>query len=94
MQEPSANPIQKRNLTLNKALDENKGLTQTRESKPLYKGQADNIPDFLSSQIQLVDELKKVSECLKLIRRMHHSLDDLKWSELDIVLEWHTFTID
>lgn len=65
LQEESIIPIPKRNLTLNKALDENKGLTQTRETCNLLKGEKDNVPDFLSSEIQLIDDLKKVNDSLK-----------------------------
>ena len=69
----SGKAIETRNLTLSKALDEDKGLTQTRETVLLLKNQTDNIPEYLSSEIQIIDDLKKVEDALKQIRKIKES---------------------
>jgi hypothetical protein len=48
----------------------------------------------LSSQIQLIDELKKVKESLKLIRGMEGYGEDKNWNKLDFILDWQTFSND
>jgi len=53
-----------RDLTLKKALDENKGLTESRISLSLKKGEADFIEDITSSEVKIIDDLQKVNEIL------------------------------
>lgn len=47
----------KRDLSLKKSLDQNKGLTQSRIKKCMQKGQTDFIEDITSSEIMLVDDI-------------------------------------
>jgi len=51
LKEKAGRPIEKRDLTLKKALDENKGLTESRLTSTLPKGSKDFIEDFTSSEI-------------------------------------------
>jgi hypothetical protein len=50
----------KRDLSLKKSLNENKGLTQSREHKCLESGQNTFIEDITSSEVMLVDDLTKI----------------------------------
>lgn len=59
-----------RDQSLQKALDENKGLTQSRLTKNLLKDATDFIEDFASSQVMLVDDLQKVKKILSEINKM------------------------
>ena len=56
--------------SLQKALDENKGLTQSRLTKNLLKDATDFIQDYASSQVMLVDDLQKVKKILYEINKM------------------------
>jgi hypothetical protein len=56
--------------SLQKALDENKGLTQSRLTKNLLKDATDFIQDYASSQVMLVDDLQKVKKILNEINKM------------------------
>lgn len=64
LEESSDNTCPSRDLTLKKALDENKGLTESRISLSLRKGDSDFIEDITSSEIKLIDDLQKVNEIL------------------------------
>lgn len=55
-----AEPL-KRDLSLKKSLNENKGLTQSRQHKCLEKGQKEFVEDITSSEVMIVDDLAKVS---------------------------------
>lgn len=46
-----------RDLTLKNALDESKGLTESRTSICLFKDQSDFIEDITSSEVKLIDDL-------------------------------------
>ena len=59
-----------RDQSLQKALDENKGLTQSRLTKNLLKDATDFIEDFASSQVMLVDDFQKVKKILSEINKM------------------------
>ena len=59
-----------RDQSLQKALDENKGLTQSRLTKNLLNDATDFIEDFASSQVMLVDDLQKVKKILSEINKM------------------------
>ena len=56
--------VRKRDLTLQKALDSNKGLIEQRQSKCLLKGASDFIEDVTSAQFMLIDDLDKVNRIL------------------------------
>jgi hypothetical protein len=56
--------------SLQKALDENKGLTQSRLTKNLLKDATDFIQDYASSQVMLVDDLQKVKKIFNEINKM------------------------
>ena len=53
-----------RDLTLKNALDESKGLTESRNSLCLLKDESDFIEDISSSEIKLIDDMQKVNEIL------------------------------
>lgn len=50
-----------RDLSLKKALNESKGLTESRQHKCLLKGSSDFIEDITSSQLMIVDDMQKVN---------------------------------
>ena len=52
------------------------------------------MPECLSSEIQLIDDLKKVADALKQIRRMKGAADSSKWRKLDFVLDWHSLSLE
>lgn len=58
----------KRDLSLKKSLNQEKGITQSRQHKCLEKGQSDFIEDITSSEVMLVDDLTKVNQILGEIR--------------------------
>lgn len=58
----------KRDLSLKKSLNQEKGITQSRQHKCLEKGQSDFIEDITSSEVMLVDDLSKVNQILSEIR--------------------------
>lgn len=49
-----------RDLTLKKALDESKGMTEQRRHKLLLAGESDFFEDITSSQVMIIDDLSKV----------------------------------
>jgi hypothetical protein len=58
--------------SLQKALDENKGLTQSRLTKNMLKDATDFIQDYASSQVMLVDDLQKVKKIIDEINKMNN----------------------
>jgi hypothetical protein len=66
-------PISKRDLRLNKVLDEKKGITETRKTVKMVPENilnqqyphSDFIEDITSSEVQLVDSISKVVEILE-----------------------------
>jgi hypothetical protein len=53
-----------RDLRLKKIFDSEKGLTQTRVTNCLGKGDKDFVEDIITAEIQIIDDLKKVKEVL------------------------------
>lgn len=74
--------------SLQKALDENKGLTQSRLTKNLLKDATDFIQDYASSQVMLVDDLQKVKKILYEINKMTNQPEVGKWDKLGFVHRW------
>jgi len=74
--------------SLQKALDENKGLTQSRLTKNLLKDATDFIQDYASSQVMLVDDLQKVKKILYEINKMTNQPEVGKWEKLGFVHRW------
>lgn len=75
--------IVKRDLRLNKKLDESKGLTETRSNKTMIaevrKGyeNKDFIEDITSSEVTVVDDMLKVNEILEEVYKLkgsHHNI--------------------
>jgi len=87
LKEEAGRPIEKRDLTLKKALDENKGLTESRLTNTLPKGSKHFIEDFTSSEIQFIDDLKKVSEVLREIANTNGQTSSA-WDKLDFIYKW------
>ena len=58
------NPIQKRDLSLTKPLDTEKGFTESRTNVNIEKHGDHFIDDITSTEIQLIDDLKKVKGVL------------------------------
>jgi len=93
LREKAGRPIEKRDLTLKKALDENKGLTESRLTNTLPKGSKDFIEDFTSSEIQLIDDLKKVSEVLREIAKISGQTSSA-WDKLNFIQRWPKLSED
>lgn len=53
--------IPKRNLALSMPLDENKVYTESRNTSTVLKYESHFIQDMTSTEVQTVDDLKKVS---------------------------------
>jgi len=88
--QPALQPA-KRDLSLKKSLNENKGLTESRSHKCLFNGQSDFIEDITSSEIMLVDDLVKVHQIQAEIRKIV-GLDSgsSEWQKLSFVLQWNS----
>ena len=71
--------IVKRDLRLNKKLDETKGLTEIRHNTTLIPEEVkgyhteDYIEDIASSEVTVVDDMVKVNEILDEIMKLNHS---------------------
>lgn len=67
---------QKRDLSLTQSLaasdDATKGFTESRTTLELTKDEAHQIEDITSSEIQLIDDLKKVKGVLEELMRQNH----------------------
>lgn len=73
-------PMSKRDLRLNKVLDDSKGITETRKTVKLVPESmlgnqqyphSDFVEDITSSEVQLVDSIGKVVEILEEIQKMN-----------------------
>jgi hypothetical protein len=78
-------------LTLKNALDESKGLIETRQSQCLFKDQSDFIEDIASSEIKLIDDLQKVNEILHEIQK-YNGKHCSTWGKLAFVNNWANLT--
>jgi len=96
-------PISKRDLRLNKVLDDSKGITETRktvkmvpESMLVAQQQypnSDFIEDITSSEVQLVDSIGKVVEILEEIQKMNGlNHQNPEWDKFSFVKQWSTLT--
>lgn len=56
-----------RDLTTNKVQEDNAetGLTQTRETDCILKGEEVHIEDITSSKVQIIDNFEKVLKCVE-----------------------------
>jgi hypothetical protein len=63
-------PVQKRDLRLLKVLDKSKGLTEARQALPVSASSESFIEDIINTEVQMIDDLNKVSEILKEIRKV------------------------
>jgi len=72
--------VSKRDLRLNKVLDDSKGITETRKTVKLVPESmlgtqqyphSDFVEDITSSEVQLVDSIGKVVEILEEIQKMN-----------------------
>lgn len=91
MEEASNVKCPSRDLTLKNALDESKGLTESRLSKCLFTGDSDFIEDISSSEVQLIDDLQKVNEILNEIQKSNNATSST-WNKLAFVSNWGTLT--
>lgn len=91
LEESSDTDCPSRDLTLKKALDETKGLTESRQSQCLFKGESDFIEDIASSEIKLIDDLQKVNEILNEITK-YNGKQDSTWNKLSFVNNWANLT--
>jgi len=57
-------------LRLLKELDKNKGLTEARQALAVSASQESFIEDIINTEVQTIDDLNKVSEILKEIRKI------------------------
>lgn len=95
-------PISKRDLRLNKVLDDAKGITETRKTVKLVPESmlasqqyphSDFIEDITSSEVQLVDSIGKVVEILEEIQKMNGlSHQNPEWDKFSFVKQWATLT--
>lgn len=67
-----ASPVQKRDLRLLQILDQDQGLTESRTTLNVLKNEEQHIEDISSTNVTLVDDLCKIHEILKEIRKVQH----------------------
>jgi hypothetical protein len=91
LEEDSNSKCQSRDLTLKKALDESKGLTESRQSICMFKNDSEFIEDISSSEFKLIDDLQKVNEILNEIQRFNNKTCST-WNKLSFVHNWSTLT--
>ena len=93
-------PIVKRDLTLNKKLNENRGLTQVRHNTILIPEEVkgyhteDFIEDIASSEVTVVDDMTKVNEVLKQIQKLDKFNTDNYKKFYDFVGDWSNGILD
>lgn len=80
-------PIQKRDLRLLKELDKNKGLTEARQALAVSASQESFIEDIINTEVQTIDDLNKVSEILKEIRKIQGEGEQL-FSDFGFIKKW------
>ena len=68
-------PTQKRDLSLLQSLDLSKGYTESRTTIELLKHDTSLIEDITSTEIQLIDDLKKVKGVLEELMRTKYTSD-------------------
>jgi hypothetical protein len=84
--------IQKRDLSLTKSLDSNKGFTESRTTIKLNKGEIHFVDDITSTEMQTIDDLKKVKGVLEeLMRSQYYHQTSSVFKELEFVINWPTF---
>lgn len=85
----------KRDLSLAAALSEgDKGFTESRTTVALSKDESHTIEDITSTEVQLVDDMKKVLGVLEELMRQNYSINRPGvFKELSpIVIKWHTLS--
>lgn len=91
LEEASNTSCPSRDLTLKKALDDTKGLTESRQSQCLFTDESDFIEDIASSEIKLIDDLQKVNEILSEIQK-YNGKNCATWNKLSFVNNWSNLT--
>ena len=86
-----ASPVQKRDLRLLQILDQDQGLTESRTTLNVLKNEEQHIEDISSTNVTLVDDLCKIHEILKEIRKVQH-VSSQGFEAFDFILRWHTLT--
>lgn len=66
-------PIQKRDLSLKKPLDVDKGFTESRTTALIEKGGLTHVEDITSTELQLIDDLGKVKGVLEELMKLHNN---------------------
>jgi hypothetical protein len=89
-------------MRLKKILDKEKGLTESRQNHYLcQEGKIGDLPtqhvidDITSSEIMLVDDVNKVYEILKEVKKINNSATprDAEWNKFGEVLrKWHSLS--
>lgn len=73
----TVNPTQKRDLSLSVPLDSTKGFTESRTTVEVLKNESHIIDDITSTEVQLIDDLKKVKGVLEELTRSNgYSLNE------------------
>lgn len=80
-------PIQKRDLRLLKVLDEKKGLTEARQALPVHASCESFIEDIINTEVQMIDDLNKVTEILKEIRKVQGEGEQL-FKDFGFIKRW------
>lgn len=83
--------IPKRDLRLQNTLNSEEGLTESRVTRALNQKESDFIKDITSTEVQIVDDLTKVSEILSEIRKVKRT-NTGEFSTFDFVKKWHTLS--
>lgn len=86
-----ANNIQKRDLSLTQSLDNDKGFTESRTNVNIEKHETHFIDDITSTEIQLIDDLKKVKGVLEELMKSNYSTNSsgTVFKELSgLVMKW------
>ena len=90
-----------RDLRLNKVLDDQKGITETRKTIKMVPQNekfqqyphSDFIEDITSSEVQLVDSISKIVEILEEIMKMNGLAGkDQDWDKFSFIKQWPTLS--
>ena len=82
----------KRNLCLDKALDENKYYSEQREATTHQLGENVEFGDMNTIQMQIVDSQEKVLQVLNLVTKIKGNVQYLE--DFKFLLNWHSFLLE
>jgi hypothetical protein len=86
-------PFSKRNLSLSNPLNKEKGYNEARNTATVQKLESHFIEDINSTEVQTVDDLKKVSQVLQEISK-NIGANGGNLSDFGFIMKWPSLTSD